>query len=333
MLLFGHAAFQYLRAGCELDLFETLRETPDISRADLKNKLGLQDRPMDILLRGACALELIERNDGLYRNSPLISNMMDQGEWDAFEAAVGFEANINYPGLADFTASLRQNTNAGLRRIPGDGPTLYHRLTENESLNKVFFRYMHAWSEMVNRHLVELIDFRQVKRVLDVGGGDGVNAVALAEAFSHLDITILELPHVVPRAVEAVSKSGLNDRIRVVAGDMFVDLPAGHDCMLFAHQVQIWPLEKNIELFRRAYDSLPVGGVAIIMNSISDDSGDGALYTALDSAYFAALPGGGGTAYTWDQLETCLREARFEKVERVRPERAWTPLGIIVATK
>lgn len=332
MLLFGHAAFQYLRAGCELGLFETLRETPGLGRAELMEKLKLEDRPFDVLLRAASALELVERDGDTYRNSPLVSTLMDRGEWDAFEAAVGFEAHLNYPGLADLTESLEKNTNVGLRRIPGDGATLYHRLMENEDLGQVFFRYMHAWSEMVNRHLVNLVDFRKFDRLLDVGGGDGVNAVAIASAFPHLDVTVLELPHVVPRTREVISKAGLDDRVHAVGGDMFVELPAGHDCMLFMHQVQIWPLEKNVELFRGAYAALPSGGSVIITNSIADDSG-GPLYTALDSAYFAAVPGGGGTVYTWNQLENCLREAGFEKIERVRPERAWTPQGIIVATR
>jgi L-tyrosine C(3)-methyltransferase len=333
MLLFGHAAFQYLRAGCELGLFETLRETPGIDRAELKEKLKLDDRPIDVLLRAVSALELVDRDGDTYRNSSLVSTLMDRGEWDAFEAAVGFEAHLNYPGLADLGESLAKNTNVGLRRIPGDGKTLYLRLQENEDLGQTFFRYMHAWSEMVNRHLVELVDFRQFERLLDVGGGDGVNAVAIAAAYPHLDITVLELSHVVPRTREVIAKAGLSDRVHAVGGDMFVELPAGHDCMLFMHQVQIWPLDKNVELFRGAYAALPSGGKVIITNSIADDTGDGPLYTALDSAYFAAVPGGGGTVYTWGQLENCLREAGFEQIERLRPEQAWTPLGIIVATK
>jgi L-tyrosine C(3)-methyltransferase len=332
MLLFGHAAFQYLRAGCELGLFATLRETPGLDRAELMEKLKLDDRPIDVLLRAVKALDLVERDGDTYRNSPLVSTLMDRGEWDAFEAAVGFEAHLNYPGLADLAESLEKNTNVGLRRIPGDGETLYHRLMENEDLGQVFFRYMHAWSEMVNRHLVNLVDFRKFDRLLDVGGGDGVNAVAIASAFPDLDVTVLELPHVVPRTREVIAKAELSDRVHAVGGDMFVELPAGHDCMLFMHQVQIWPLDKNVELFRGAYAALPSGGTVIITNSIADDSG-GPLYTALDSAYFAAVPGGGGTVYSWNQLENCLREAGFDKIERVRPEQAWTPLGIIVATK
>src|SRR5262245_524618 len=76
LVLFGHAAFQYLRAGCELGLFDLLERSPQLGQDDLQAELGLQDRPMDILLLGATALRLVEQIDGGYRNSPLISSMM-----------------------------------------------------------------------------------------------------------------------------------------------------------------------------------------------------------------------------------------------------------------
>lgn len=298
MILFGHAAFQYLHSGCELGLFEVLRDKPGLDQRRLRDELDLQDRPAALLLFGATALRLVERTGDQYRNGPMVRGLMERGQWTAFRAAVEFEAHINYNGLQDFPESLRQNSNVGLRRIPGDGATLYHRLAQNQELNETFFHYMHAWSEMVNRHLIEMVDFGGVHHLLDVGGGDGVNAVALAKAFPRLRVTVLELADVVPRVTATIGEAGVADRVGAVAGDMFVELPPGHDCMLFAHQVQIWPLPKNRELFRRAHAALPPGGRVIITNSMADDSGDGPLYSALDSAYFAALPGGGGMVYS-----------------------------------
>ena len=61
--------------------------------------------------------------------------------------------------------------------MPGTGRDLYHRLTENPDLEQVFYRYMRAWSELANRHLVEQLDLTGTRRLLDCGGGDAVNSM------------------------------------------------------------------------------------------------------------------------------------------------------------
>jgi hypothetical protein len=333
-ILFGHSAFQYLRAGTELGLFELLENRPGLDRKELAAALGLQDRPLDILLLGVTALGLVRQVEDRYSNNETVSRLFGEGRWEVLTAVIGFEAYVSYPGLADFPESLRANTNVGLRRVPGRGPTLYHRLTADPDLSKVFYRYMGTWSRMAAGYLTSSVDFAGLHRVLDVGGGDASIAVALGRAFAHLHITVLELPGVVPLAQRRVDEAGLGNRIRVVATDIFAEpFPAGHDGALFIHQMQIWPLDKDTELLRRAYEALPPGGSVVIMNSMSNDTGDGPLMAALDTAYFAAIPGGGGMLYAWRKYEECLRAAGFGDIERIRPEGAWTPHGIIVAKK
>ncbi len=332
--LFGHAAFQFLRAGAELGLFDLLERSPGLSRERIGTELTLEDRALDILLLGVTSLRLIRRSGDGYRNDATVSRLFTDGMWELFQAVIGFEAYVAYLGLADFTESLRANTNVGLRRVPGDGPTLYHRMTEDPQLSEVFYRFMSSWSQMAARYLVDNVDFRAIDRLLDVGGGDAAIAVAVAQAYPHLRITILELPGVVPLAQKRVDEAGLSDRIEVLAHDIFAEpYPPGHDAAMFVHQMQIWPLEQDTALLVRAHEALPDGGKVLIMNSMSDDTGDGPLMAGLDSAYFAALPGGGGMIYAWSKYEECLRAAGFPEIERIACAGAWTPHGIISATK
>jgi L-tyrosine C(3)-methyltransferase len=334
LLLFGHAAFQYLRAGAELGLFEKLEQQPGLDRSELRTALGLEDRALDILLLGTTALRLIEHSDAGYRNSARISEVFAEGRWDTLQAVIGFEAYVAYAGLVDFTESLRANTNIGLRRIPGTGEDLYRRLPDNPAMNEVFYHYMHTWSELAHGYLVEKVDFTTVSRLLDVGGGDAVNAIALARAFPLLAVTVLELPSVAPLARKRVDEAGLGDRIEVIETDMFAEpFPRDHDGVLFAHQLQIWTPEQNTALLRSAHQALPDGGKVVIINSMSDDTGDGPLMAALDSAYFAALAAGGGMIYPWRQHEESLRQAGFTRTERIPCAGSWTPHGILVATK
>lgn len=332
-ILFGAAAFQYLNAGCRLGLFELLEEHGNLTKKEIGEALDLQDRATDILLLGTTSLRLTMKSEGRYRNAHVISGMLRDGMWRIFSDVVDFEADIVYEGQADLVESLRKNTNAGLRRIPGQGRDLYHRLAENPELERVFYRYMCSWSKLGNSLLIDKVDFGTVTRVLDVGGGDGVNAVALAEAYPRLRVEILEIPASAPIARQEIARRGLADRVTVTECDFFEDaFPTDCDCVLFAHQLVIWRPDENVALLRRAYEALPPGGRVVVFNSVSYDEGDGPVMAALDSVYFAAVPAEGGMIYCWQQYEDWLLESGFCNVERI-PFDAWTPHGALIATK
>lgn len=330
-LLYGHAAFQYLVAACELDLLDTLADQP-ASKQQISERLGLAERATDVLMLGCSAVGLTVQRDGRYEVGAAVRELIDVGDWKRFKDIVAFYQHIVYVPEADFTDSLRENRNVGLQRIPGEGRDLYHRLSEHPKLQQVFYDFMSSWSEMAKRHLVDRLDLTGVSTLLDCGGGDGINAIELARANPQLRVTILEIEETVPIAKEKIEAANLSDRITVVSGDMFAgDFPAGFDCVLFAHQLVIWTLEENTELLRKARRALNPGGRAVIFNSISNDAGDGPFLAAMCSAYFASVPAEGGMIYSWKQYEQCLADAGFGAVERIECP-GWTPHGMLVAS-
>ncbi|MGW7518222.1 methyltransferase [Streptomyces sp. NPDC054796] len=333
MILFGHAAFQYLNAACELGLFELLAEKGPLTSKDIRTALDLEERAGDILLLGCAALGLVHREGPTCRLSAAITDLMERDEWTHVVNTVAFEQYVVYEGQRDFTDSLRHNTNVGLRRVPGDGAGLYRRLSQNPHMEEVFYRYMRSWSQLANAHLVRHLDLSGARTLLDCGGGDAVNATALAQANPHLRVTVLEIPESVPLAEEAIRAAGLQDRVTVRAADILEDpFPTGFDCVLFAHQLVIWTPEENTALLRKAHTALEPGGRVAVFNSMSDDTGDGPLIAALDSVYFATLPAEGGMIYPWSRHEASMRAAGFTGLRRI-PLPTWTPHGILTGTR
>lgn len=298
-ILFGHAAFQYLNAACELGLPDLVAEKQELTREEIRDALSLEDRAVDILLLGRTSLGILVKQDGLYRLAGVVEDLMDEGDWQRFKDTVAFEQYIVYEGQLDFTDSLRENRNVGLRRVRGSGRDLYHRLAENPHMEQVFYRYMRSWSELASKHLVQELDLSGRKHLLDCGGGDAVNAIALAQANPDLKVTVFEIPASGTIAEKKIAQAGVGDQVSVITGDMFADpLPTGCDVLMFAHQMVIRTPDENTELLRRAYDALPEGGQLVIFNSMSNDEGDGPVVAALDSVYFAALPAEGGMIYS-----------------------------------
>ncbi|MFB2983271.1 methyltransferase [Microseira sp. BLCC-F43] len=333
LLLYGHSAFQNLYAGCELGVFELLWKHPDISQAEISQHLQLADYPTKALLLGLTALKLIQKVDDKYRNSLVIQMLFLENTWKEFYDVVLFEAKIVYRGSIDYVESLRQNKNVGLRQFPGQGSDLYNRLHENPGLDKVFYNFMGSWSKLVNPLLFEKVDFSKFDRVVDVGGGDATNSIALAKAFPNVKITLMDIPDSCKIAQSNIDRHQLTDRIQVMGADIFVDeFPQNQDCFLFIHVLVIWSLDKNTTLLRRAYEALKPGGSLVIFNMMTSDEEDGPLMAALDSSYFVSIPHEGGMIYSWSDHEQCLRDAGFTQMKRIYCN-FWAPSGIIVATK
>ncbi|GAA1027623.1 MULTISPECIES: methyltransferase [Amycolatopsis] len=332
-ILFGHAAFQQLNAGFQLGLFALLADRPDSSKPELAAALGLPARSAEVLLLGTTALGLTTAEDGRYRNAEIIDAAFRDGSWQTLRDIVEFQARISYLPASDYAESLRTGRNVGIRHFPGDTEDLYSRLSNSEGMEELFYRGMNAWSKLSNPVLVNGPQFAQVSRVLDVGGGDAVNAIALAQAHPHLRVTVLDRPAALEVAEERVRAAGLQDRIELHAADIFTgEYPGGHDCVLFAHQLVIWTPEQNRELLGKAWHAVEPGGRVLIFNAFADDDGQGPLYAALDSVYFSTLPFAGSTLYPWHRYEEWLLEIGFAEITRVSTS-SWTPHGVLQAIK
>lgn len=331
--LFGFAAFQQLRAASELHLFEYLILNGPSTSDQVADGLQLPARSARTLLLGTTSLGLTDRLGDRYEPSATIRKLVDDGTWPLVRNVIDFQHRLAYTPAKEYTESLRSGKNEGLKHLPGTGPDLYTRLEQTPEMENLFFRGMNAWSELSNPVLLHQVDWAGVRRVLDVGGGNAVNAIALARAHPDLRITVVDLEGAVEVARDNVVAAGLEDRIDIVVGDMFDDpLPEGYDLVLFAHQLVIWSADQNQVLLKRAYEALAPGGRVAVFNAFADDDGAGPLYAALDNVYFTTLPSEDSTIYRWAEHEAWLIGAGFTDIRRVGID-GWTPHGVIEGRK
>lgn len=332
-LIFGFCAFQQLRAAAELQLFEYLTLNGSSTCSQVATGLRLPVKSARKLLLGTTALGLTDREGDTYTISDMVRGAIEEGTWPLIRNVIDFQHRLSYLPAMEYVESLRTGRNEGLKHLPGTGSDLYSRLEQTPELENLFFRGMHSWSELSNPVLLHQVDYRDTHTVLDVGGGDAVNAIALARAHPHLRVTVFDLEGASDVARDNIRVAGLSDRIQVVAGDMFTDpLPTGFDLVLFAHQFVIWSPEQNQTLLARAYEALPPGGRVAVFNAFADDDGSGPLYTALDNVYFATLPSKESTIYAWREHEEWLAGAGFVDIKRI-PSDGWTPHGVIEGRK
>ncbi|MBW2735779.1 MAG: methyltransferase domain-containing protein [Deltaproteobacteria bacterium] len=331
LIMQGHVAFQMLWAGVELGIFDCLSKRPNLSEDDVGTALGLQPRSARVLLTGLRALQVVEGDASGLRNSIAAEAMLTSHSETSWARALGWQRHIVYPGAMDFVAALKQGTNVGLKHFPGEGDDLYTRLEYDPQLERVFQDAMSDLSTSANELLLDGVDLSQTRHLVDLGGGDGTNAIAFAQRFPHLRVTLFDRGTVCAEAKAKISEAGLSERVSVRAGDLFTDaLPQDADAMLLAHMLTIWSPPKNIALLRRVHDALPSQGQALVFNMMADDDGAGPIGTALGSLYFLTIATGEGMLYRWNEYELFLREAGLLPGPRQALPRDH---GLIVGTK
>ncbi|XP_073313746.1 trans-resveratrol di-O-methyltransferase-like [Primulina huaijiensis] len=105
--------------------------------------------------------------------------------------------------------------------------------------------------------------FEGVESLVDVGGGTGTMAKAIADAFPEMKCTVLDLPHVVS-GLEGVSN------LNYVGGDMFTEIPTA-DVVLLKWILHDWNDKDCIKILKKSKDAIPGkerGGKVVIIDII-----------------------------------------------------------------
>lgn len=110
------------------------------------------------------------------------------------------------------------------------GKNIYERMPSVSIFNELFNRTMSYDSRLVSSLLVTSNEFKGLieglESIVDIGGGDGTMAKAIAEAYPNLKCIVFDLPHV----VDGLQGNGTN--LSYVAGDMFEMVPRAHAVLI-----------------------------------------------------------------------------------------------------
>lgn len=327
----GHIFFQTLRTAVELDLFTLLAKHGPLTRQEIARRLGVEEQPARIIVLGLTTAGFLRKRGPEYSNSKLAQVLLVKDSPRKITAYVELQHRVMYKGMYWLHDAVKEYRNVGIKEFPGDEPTLYQRLAHDPGTERVFQEAMQELSVQSNVDMTRFIDLSGVKHLVDVGGGDGTNIIACARRFPSLRATVFDSATVCDIARKNIAVHGLTGRLGAVPGECFVDpFPPDADCLLFAHFFTIWGEQKDRQLLRKCFDSLPSGGKVMIFNMMQHDDETGPLSAAVGSPYFLAIATGLGMLHTWSEYESWMRDAGFASVNRFRLLRDH---GLIVGTK
>ena len=121
----------------------------------------------------------LKHRGGRYANTVMSHIAFTAQDPRNLRATILWQKHIVYRPMAHLLEALGSYRNVGIQEIQGKGGTLYERLGEHPALEKIFQDSMQEISVQANDLLARYVDFASTRLLVDVGGGNGTNVLAV----------------------------------------------------------------------------------------------------------------------------------------------------------
>jgi hypothetical protein len=309
----GFWASKTLLSAVELGVFSALADAP-ADLPTLQHKLGLHPRSARDFLDALVALKVLDRQDGIYRNTVDADLFLDSVK----PSYVGGLLEMLNARLYGFWGSLTEALRTGeLQSEAKQGRDFFGALYAEPKRLREFLSAMSGLSSGAAQAMAAKFAWRDYRTFADIGSAQGVVPVTLARAHSHLSGIGFDLPPVQLVFEEFVANQGLAERVRFQGGNFFNDDLPRADVIIMGHILHDWDLTQKKVLLSKAFDALPKGGAIIVYDAIIDNERrENAFGLLMSLNMLIETPG--GFDYTGADCQEWLGEAGFSAM-RVEP--------------
>ncbi|MEU8530274.1 MULTISPECIES: methyltransferase [Streptomyces] len=136
------------------------------------------------------------------------------------------------------------------------GHGFFEHLEQNPDAGALFDRAMTGMSRATSHMLLDGFDFGRFGSIADIGGGRGLFLAELLGRHPQVRGTLVDRPTVVAEADKILAEAGVADRVDVVPGDFFGELPKGADAYVLKAVLHDWADDKAAAILGRIREAL-----------------------------------------------------------------------------
>lgn len=246
---------------------------PPTSARNLAARAGWHPGNTEWFLNALAAVRLLKKRDGKFKNTSLSRTFL-------LQSATAYLGDFLLQSFALY-AQDPQILGALIQQGPPDMPVKTDNKGQDiEDLTEqnidVLARVELAGSADLAASIVSnLPEFPRLKRMLDLGGGPGLNCMAIVSAHPFLKGTVFDFPAVTRKTREYIRDYRMADRITTLAGDFTRDdLGCGYD-LIWASGVLNFSKDSLEQVMAKLYKALTPGGICISLHDhlIPDGTG------------------------------------------------------------
>ena len=314
---------QALWAAASLRIADALASGPK-SPEELATTTGTQRRPLYRVLRALASLGVFsEEADGRIANTPSSELLRDvPGSLRDYVVFLGQPWHLAAYG--EILHSLRTGEPSADRVL---GKNVWDFLASDPEQARIFNAAMTGIFSDTATAVRDAYDFGGVRTLVDVGGGHGMLLGTVLAANPAPRGVLFDLPHVVEGAPTTFVRLGVRDRVTIVGGDFFVEVPRG-DAYLLSHIIHDWDDERSIAILRSIHRAGEPGARVLLAEAVIPAGNEFSFGKLLDLERLT-LPG--GIERTESEYRELLRAGGF-RLTRIVPTRSSTSVVEGIAT-
>ncbi|MGE8552585.1 MAG: methyltransferase [Chryseobacterium jejuense] len=175
----------------------------------------------------------------------------------------------HFPAYGDLTYAVQTG------KIPFDhihGKSLWEFYKEYPEIGENFGKGMTGMSGMELKGIIENYDFTPYKKMVDIGGGNGVMIHTILDNTPNSAGIIFDEANVIEKTVQMIPDR-LKERCSVAIGSFFDNIPEGADLYMMKWIIHDWSDDECVQILKNCYNAMPKGAKLLIIDAvIPDDS-------------------------------------------------------------
>ena len=210
-----------------------------------------------------------------------------------------YGAPYEWRAWGELLHSVRTGENAATHALGTDVWEYRRRHPEEQ---EVFDAAMRTLSRAATPGILAAHDFARHRVLADVGGGTGALLASVLQAHPRLRGVLVDQPQVLAGAPAVLAAAGVTDRVTVVPGDFFAEVPDGADAYLLSRILHDWPDDDAAAILRRVRAVLSPDSVLLLHDAVLGPPDGDASVAFLDLMMLVSAGGRERTEAEWREL-------------------------------
>ena len=260
----GAVSSRLLLTAIDLKVFDCLEEPAQAVK--VSDLLLLDPENTVYALDALCALGLVRKNNSNYQNEKTASEFLVTGKPSYIgDWLLETDRDIK-PCLDKFSELIRFGSDA----VPVPDHMNSAEYCEKFTINHASTSFA-GIADGFARSVSSIPYFKECRKMLDMGGGPGVNAMAVVSKNNNLEAVVFDRPEIVRIAEKYIKEYGFSDRVKTLGGDYLKDfIGSDYDMIMITDSLYYSDLEIDVVL-NKCKSVLNPGGFFVGIHAVLTD--------------------------------------------------------------